>query len=45
MCRFRWDEKFKEFTDKYAEDEELLKADFGKAWKKLIELGCDGILL
>lgn len=34
-----WDEEFKVHLEKYAEDEELLKKDFGLAFKKLTELG------
>jgi len=35
-----WDEGFKGHLDKYAEDEELLKKDFGVAFRRLTELGC-----
>jgi len=34
-----WDENFKEHLVKYAEDEDLLREDFGNAFKKLTELG------
>eukprot|EP00924_Labyrinthula_sp_SR-Ha-C_P011093 snap_masked-scaffold_51-processed-gene-1.4-mRNA-1 protein AED:0.26 eAED:0.29 QI:0/-1/0/1/-1/1/1/0/507 len=34
-----WDEKFKSVLQEYAEDEELLKKEFGEAYKKLTELG------
>ena len=35
-----WDPAFRAVLEEYAEDEELLSADFGKAFKKLTELGC-----
>lgn len=35
-----WDAGFKEHLQVYADDDELLKKDFGDAWKKLTELGC-----
>jgi len=35
-----WDKEFLPHLEKYAEDEELLKNDFGAAFKKLTELGC-----
>jgi len=41
---FLWDENYRVFTTKYAEDEGALKTDFGLAWKKLIELGCEKLL-
>lgn len=44
LCRLLWDDKFGEWTKKYAEDQALLSKDFAAAWKKLIELGCDGII-
>jgi len=39
MCLL-WDPGFREHVEVYAEDEELLKADFGKAFQRLTELGC-----
>ena len=36
----KWDPTFRGYLEMYAEDEELLKADFGAAFKKLTELGC-----
>jgi len=35
-----WDKDFRKHLEVYAEDEEKLKEDFGKAFKKLTELGC-----
>lgn len=35
-----WDEGFREHLQAYADDEDLLKKDFGDAFKKLTELGC-----
>jgi len=35
-----WDEAFKPILQEYADDEELLKKEFGEAFKKLTELGC-----
>lgn len=35
-----WDDDFRPHLEKYAEDEELLKKEFGEAFKKLTELGC-----
>jgi peroxiredoxin len=35
-----WDPKFRTYLERYAEDETLLKNDFGRAFKKLTELGC-----
>jgi hypothetical protein len=35
-----WDAKFKETLEIYAEDEALLKKEFGEAFQKLTELGC-----
>jgi cytochrome c peroxidase len=35
-----WDEEFRPFLTNYAEDADLLKKDFGEAFKKLTELGC-----
>lgn len=35
-----WDPGFRQTVEKYAEDEELLKADFGKSFQRLVELGC-----
>jgi catalase (peroxidase I) len=35
-----WDEAFKEPLKEYAEDPELMKTEFGVAFKKLTELGC-----
>mmetsp|Transcript_16963 Transcript_16963/g.19270 ORF Transcript_16963/g.19270 Transcript_16963/m.19270 type:complete len:508 (-) Transcript_16963:69-1592(-) len=39
---FLWDDKYRAFTEQYAEDEELLKKDFGDAFKKLTCLGFSG---
>mmetsp|Transcript_12686 Transcript_12686/g.23560 ORF Transcript_12686/g.23560 Transcript_12686/m.23560 type:complete len:348 (+) Transcript_12686:831-1874(+) len=39
---FLWDEGFRKHVEKYAEDEALLKADFGAAFKKLAENGMPG---
>lgn len=36
----KWDPTFRRYLEMYAEDEELLKSDFGAAFKKLTELGC-----
>jgi len=35
-----WDEGFRKHIEVYAEDEEKLKEDFGKAFRRLTELGC-----
>merc|ERR1711871_1091454 len=35
------DPKFKIWVEKYANDEALFLKDFGKAWTKLTELGCN----
>ncbi|CAE7031082.1 ccp1 [Symbiodinium natans] len=35
-----WDAGFREHLEAYAEDEDLLKREFGEAFKKLTELGC-----
>ncbi|CAE7640689.1 unnamed protein product [Symbiodinium pilosum] len=35
-----WDAAFREHLEAYAEDEDLLKREFGEAFKKLTELGC-----
>uniref|UniRef100_A0A7S2DJQ0 Plant heme peroxidase family profile domain-containing protein n=1 Tax=Alexandrium andersonii TaxID=327968 RepID=A0A7S2DJQ0_9DINO len=35
-----WDEAFKKHIEVYAEDEDLLKKDFGDAFRRLTELGC-----
>ena len=35
-----WDPGFRSHLEYYASDEQRLKADFGKAFKKLTELGC-----
>jgi len=38
-----WDEGFKQYIEEYAEDEgglDLLKKDFGEAFRRLTELGC-----
>jgi len=35
-----WDTGFRKHLEVYAEDEEKLKEDFGKAFKRLTELGC-----
>ncbi|CAK9111741.1 Putative heme-binding peroxidase [Durusdinium trenchii] len=34
-----WDEDFRKVLEEYAEDEELLKSEFGDAFKRLTELG------
>ena len=39
-----WDPAFRVVLEEYAEDEDLLAADFGKAFKKLTELGCEKVL-
>lgn len=36
-----WDPSFRTYLEVYADDEERLKEDFGKAFKKLTELGCN----
>ncbi|KAL3827598.1 hypothetical protein ACHAXA_002095 [Cyclostephanos tholiformis] len=36
----KWDPTFRQYLELYAEDEELLRNDFGVAFKKLTELGC-----
>jgi len=35
-----WDAEFRQHLEVFAEDEELLKKEFGEAFKKLTELGC-----
>ena len=35
-----WDPDFRKVLQEYADDEELLKVEFGAAFKKLTELGC-----
>ena len=35
-----WDPAFRTHLEAYAHSEERLKMDFGKAFKKLTELGC-----
>jgi len=35
-----WDETWRPILEEYAADEDLLKKDFGLAFKKLTELGC-----
>jgi len=35
-----WDAGFKQHLERYAQDEELLKRDFGRVFKKVTELGC-----
>lgn len=35
-----WDEGFRKHLQAYADDEDLLKKDFGDAFKRLTELGC-----
>ena len=35
-----WDKGFRVHLEAYAEDEDALRTDFGKAFKKLTELGC-----
>ena len=39
-----WDADFRQHLEVYAEDEETLSKDFGEAFKKLTELGCEGVL-
>ena len=39
-----WDPTFRSVLEEYAEDEELLKSDFGLAFQKLTELGCENVL-
>jgi len=39
-----WDPAFRAVLELYAEDEDLLATDFGSAFKKLTELGCDAVL-
>jgi len=39
-----WDPAFRAVLEEYAEDEDLLSSDFGKAFKKLTELGCEKVL-
>ena len=38
-----WDEQFKVHLQEYAEDENLLKKEFGAAYKKLTENGVDSL--
>ena len=40
-----WDPSFRTHLEDYADDEELLKREFGAAFKKLTELGCEKVLL
>ena len=40
-----WDDGFRTHLGDFAEDEELLKKEFGAAYKKLTELGTEGELL
>eukprot|EP00927_Polykrikos_kofoidii_P040073 TRINITY_DN34317_c0_g1_i1.p1 TRINITY_DN34317_c0_g1~~TRINITY_DN34317_c0_g1_i1.p1 ORF type:complete len:607 (+),score=83.51 TRINITY_DN34317_c0_g1_i1:72-1892(+) len=35
-----WDQDFRKILQEYADDEALLKEDFGNAFKRLTELGC-----
>lgn len=35
-----WDEKFRAVLQEYADDDEVLKRDFGTSFKRLTELGC-----
>jgi len=35
-----WDAEYRKVLEEYAEDEELLKKDFGDSFKRLTELGC-----
>jgi len=35
-----WDQDFRVFIEEYAEDADLLKKEFGEAFKRLTELGC-----
>jgi len=35
-----WDPNFRAYLEMYAADEARLKDDFGRAFKKLTELGC-----
>jgi len=37
---FKWDPEFRKTMDIYNDDEEQLKKDFGKQFKRLTELGC-----
>lgn len=39
-----WDPAFRAVLEEYAEDEDLLAKDFGAAFKKLTELGCEAVL-
>ena len=39
-----WDPEFRKVLEEYAEDADLLSADFAKAFKKLTELGCEKVL-
>jgi len=39
---FLWDDKFKKVVSKYAASEDLLREDFGSAYKKLTESGMTG---
>lgn len=36
----KWDPGFRKYMDIYYEDEDLLRDEFGKAFKKLTENGC-----
>ena len=39
-----WDPAFRKVLEEYAADEEKLKEEFGAAFKKLTELGCERVL-
>ena len=39
-----WDPAFRAVLEEYAADEDRLGVDFAAAFKKLTELGCDGVL-
>lgn len=39
-----WDEEFRKHVMHYDRDRKAFKTDAAAAWKKLIELGCDGLL-
>ena len=39
-----WDPTFRSVLEEYAEDEALLAREFGAAFKKLTELGCENVL-
>ena len=39
-----WDPEFRKWVELYARDFKALRADFGAAFEKLTELGCDRVL-